>query len=128
MNRFTLAGVCAVAVAWAAAADARAAHCGACRYPGPCVSPAQCAPVVTSTVCYQPVDEQHCEVRYRPVYKTVCQPETYTTCKPVYETHCEAVPYTVNRFVTEHFDTVQCYTVNRPVYETHTQEQRYTVN
>src|SRR5262249_15563822 len=126
----TRMGVWALALAGLAGAtgSAQAGPCGASRYPRPCVTPDQCAPAaVTSTVQYQAVIERHPQVRYKPVYKTCYQPETYTTYKTVHETNYCAQKYTVSRPVTEYFDTVRCFTVSRPVYETHLQEQRYTV-
>src|SRR5438552_7509956 len=81
-----------------AAGLAEAGHCGASRYPRGCVCPDQCTPaVVPGCVQYQEVIERQEQVCYRPVYKTVYQPETYTTCKTVHETNYCAQKYTVNR-------------------------------
>src|SRR5437868_12755212 len=80
------------------AQPALAGHCGACNYPRRCVTPDQCAtPCVTATVQYQPVYETHQKVCYRPVYKTECKPETYTTCHTVKATRNVAEEYTVQK-------------------------------
>ena len=55
-----------------------------------------CPAVVTSTVQYQPVIEQHEQVCYRPVYKTCYQAETCTTYRTVQETNYCAEKYTVS--------------------------------
>src|SRR5918993_5719223 len=103
---------------WFGLPAAQAAHCGACRYPTPCVAPEQCCPPVIATrVAYQPVSELKTEVCYRPVTRTVYESQPITTYKTCYEQHVEAVPYTVTKPVVEHFDTVHRYVVNRPVYE-----------
>src|SRR4051812_27180220 len=96
---------------------ASASHCGLCRWPAPCVAASQCCPVPATTVQYQPVTEERCEVRYRPATRTCMQAQTFTCSRPVYETQMEAQCYTVNRSVCEPVDRMECYTVNRPCYE-----------
>ena len=85
-----------------AAPDARAFHCGLCRYPGPIVAPAQCAPVVIAPrVAYRTVTEYVTEVQHRPVTRTEYVPQAFTSYRPVYDTVTEAVPYTTTRTVVE---------------------------
>ena len=134
VSRFAPAVACLVGLL--VAADASAFHCGLCRYPAPFVAPAQFAagdcglatPAPAPAVQYQTVTEYVQETQYRPVSRTVYQPQTYTAQRPVYDTVTEQVPYTTTRPVYETHEQLQSYTVNKPVVETHMQEQRYTVN
>ena len=63
---------------------ARAAHCGACRFPVSCPA-TTCLPTVRYHVCYQTVVEDRTCIRYRPVYQTVLKECRTTTYCPVYE-------------------------------------------
>ena len=114
---------------WFGLPAAQAAHCGACRYPTPCVAPEQCCPPVDRhRVAYQPVSELQTRSATGPVNRTVYEPQT------VHHLPDRATSSTSRRCRTPSPSRSSStstpssrYTVNRPVYETHLQEQRYTV-